>query len=113
MGAPTCVRQRDCDASPCSRPRQRKRTSVETFNLSGNLGSLFGPLVPFSGTIHLDFSDDFSGYIASPSRSPFMGAPSSIKLPDRLPSLGQSWRIQQRWRHAFVVVQCTWDVGWL
>ena len=37
-----------------------KADVVETFNLSGNFGRFFGPLVPFTGTINLDFSDDFA-----------------------------------------------------
>jgi hypothetical protein len=39
-----------------------KADVIETFNLSGNFGSLFGSPVSFTGTIHLDFSDDFSRY---------------------------------------------------
>ena len=42
-----------------------KADVIETFNLSGNFGSLFGSPVPFTGTIHLDFSDDFSSYTAT------------------------------------------------
>jgi MYXO-CTERM domain-containing protein len=37
-----------------------KADVVETFNLSGNFSSFFGPLVPFIGTIDLDFSNDFT-----------------------------------------------------
>jgi MYXO-CTERM domain-containing protein len=37
----------------------------ETFNLSGNFFTLFGSLVPFSGTIDLDFTNDFTSYTAS------------------------------------------------
>jgi MYXO-CTERM domain-containing protein len=37
-----------------------KADVVETFNLSGNFSSFFGPLVPFTGTFNLDFSNDFS-----------------------------------------------------
>jgi hypothetical protein len=37
-----------------------KADVVETFNLSGNFSSFFGPLVPFSGTVNLDFSNDFA-----------------------------------------------------
>ncbi|HEY6521623.1 MAG TPA: hypothetical protein VIZ19_19970 [Roseiarcus sp.] len=33
---------------------------VETFNLSGSFSSVFGPLVPFTGTVKLDFSNDFA-----------------------------------------------------
>jgi hypothetical protein len=40
-----------------------KANVVETFNLSGNFG--FGPLVPFTGTIDLDFTDNFASYTAS------------------------------------------------
>jgi hypothetical protein len=37
-----------------------KADVVETFNLSGNFSSFFGPLVPFNGTVNLDFSNDFA-----------------------------------------------------
>jgi hypothetical protein len=37
-----------------------KADVVETFNLSGNFGSFFGPPVPFTGVINLDFSDNFA-----------------------------------------------------
>ena len=37
-----------------------KADVVETFYLSGNFGSFFGPPVPFTGTINLDFSDNFA-----------------------------------------------------
>jgi hypothetical protein len=37
-----------------------KADVVETFNLSGNFGSFFGPPVPFTGAINLDFSNDFA-----------------------------------------------------
>jgi MYXO-CTERM domain-containing protein len=37
-----------------------KADVVETFNLSGNFSSFFGPLVPFTGTFDLDFSNDFT-----------------------------------------------------
>ena len=33
---------------------------VETFNLSGNFGNILGPLTPFTGTVKLDFSNDFA-----------------------------------------------------
>jgi hypothetical protein len=33
---------------------------AETFNLSGYFSSFFGPLVPFTGTVDLDFSKDFA-----------------------------------------------------
>ena len=42
-----------------------KADVVETFNLSGNFTSFFGPPVPFIGTIDLDFTDKFDGYTAS------------------------------------------------
>ena len=37
-----------------------KADVVETFYLSGNFGSFFGPPVPFTGAINLDFSDNFA-----------------------------------------------------
>jgi MYXO-CTERM domain-containing protein len=37
-----------------------KADVAETFNLSGNFSSFFGPLVPFTGTVDLDFSNDFA-----------------------------------------------------
>jgi hypothetical protein len=37
-----------------------KADVVETFNLSGSFNSFLGPLVPFIGTVNLDFSDDFA-----------------------------------------------------
>jgi hypothetical protein len=37
-----------------------KADVVETFNLSGYFSSFFGPLVPFTGTVDLDFSNDFA-----------------------------------------------------
>jgi len=37
-----------------------KADVVETFYLSGNFGSFFGPPVPFTGAINLDFSNDFA-----------------------------------------------------
>jgi MYXO-CTERM domain-containing protein len=39
-----------------------KADVVETFNLSGNFGSLFGSPVAYTGAIDLDFSNDFSSY---------------------------------------------------
>ena len=42
-----------------------KADIVETFNLSGNFFSFFGPLVPFTGTVNLDFTDNFASYTAS------------------------------------------------
>ena len=39
---------------------------VETFNLSGKLNTFVGPLVSFSGTFELEFSNDFSGYQYGP-----------------------------------------------
>jgi MYXO-CTERM domain-containing protein len=36
-----------------------KANVVETFNLSGYAGTMLGPLVPFTGTFDLDFSDAF------------------------------------------------------
>jgi MYXO-CTERM domain-containing protein len=38
-----------------------KADVIETFNLSG----FFGSLVPYNGTIHLDFSDNFASYTSS------------------------------------------------
>jgi hypothetical protein len=40
-----------------------KADVVETFNLSGNFS--FAPLVPYNGTIRLDFTDNFASYTAS------------------------------------------------
>jgi len=37
-----------------------KADVVETFHLSGNFGSFVGPLVPFTGTVNLDFSNNFA-----------------------------------------------------
>jgi hypothetical protein len=37
-----------------------KADVVETFNLSGSFNSFLGPLVPFTGTVDLDFSNDFA-----------------------------------------------------
>jgi hypothetical protein len=37
-----------------------KADLVETFNLSGNFGSFFGPPVAFTGAINLDFSSNFA-----------------------------------------------------
>jgi MYXO-CTERM domain-containing protein len=37
-----------------------KADVVETFHLSGSFGSIVGPLVPFSGTVNLDFSNNFA-----------------------------------------------------
>ena len=37
-----------------------KADIVETFHLSGNFGSFVGPLVPFTGTVNLDFSNNFA-----------------------------------------------------
>jgi MYXO-CTERM domain-containing protein len=45
-----------------------KANVVEVFHLSGNLTTLLGPLgplVPFSGTIDLDFTNNFASYTAS------------------------------------------------
>jgi hypothetical protein len=45
-----------------------KADVVEVFRLSGNLTTFLGPLgplVPFSGTIDLDFTNDFTSYTAS------------------------------------------------
>jgi hypothetical protein len=37
-----------------------KADVAENFNLSGYFSSFFGPLVPFTGTVDLDFSNDFT-----------------------------------------------------
>jgi hypothetical protein len=37
-----------------------KADIVETFQLSGSFGTLVGPLVPFTGTVNLDFSNNFA-----------------------------------------------------
>ena len=39
-----------------------KADVAETFNMSGNFGSLFGSPVAYTGAINLDFSNDFSNY---------------------------------------------------
>ena len=48
---------------------------VETFNLSGNFGSLFGPLVPFTGTVKLDFSNDFTNETLTSIKITVQGRP--------------------------------------
>ena len=37
-----------------------KADVAETFTLMGDVGSIFGPLTPFTGTVDLDFSNDFA-----------------------------------------------------
>ena len=42
-----------------------KADVLETFNLSGSFGNFVGPLASFSGTVNLDFTDNFASYTAS------------------------------------------------
>ena len=37
----------------------------ETFNLSGSFGNISGPLASFTGTVNLEFSNNFASYTAS------------------------------------------------
>jgi hypothetical protein len=39
-----------------------KASVIETFHLSGHVGTTFGSKLAFAGTMELDFSDDFTSY---------------------------------------------------
>ena len=68
-----------------------KANVVETFNLSGKLNTFVGPLVSFTGTFELEFSNDFSGYQYGPLSITVQGGRFSRKLRSSPPP-GQSWR---------------------
>ena len=48
---------------------------VETFNLSGNFGNILGPLTPFTGTVKLDFSNDFANETLTSIKISVQGRP--------------------------------------
>ena len=94
-----------------------KADVVETFHLSGNFGNISGPLVSFTGTINLDFSNDFAKETMKSITISVQGRPrlQPKRIPVRQP-IGRGYqRVQQRWRYARVVV-CgapVGHVGWL
>src|SRR4029077_21190269 len=67
-----------------------KADVAETFNLSGNFSSFFGPLVPFTGTVELDFSNAFAVVTLTSIEINCQGRPlfnQSVSLSDT-PSVG-------------------------
>jgi MYXO-CTERM domain-containing protein len=66
-----------------------KADVAETFILTGNFGSILGPLTPFTGTVAVDLSDDFAVETSSINISvqglPVFNQSASLSL---LPSVG-------------------------
>ena len=52
-----------------------KADVVETFHLTGSFGNISGPLVSFTGTVNLDFSNDFAEEITNSITISILGRP--------------------------------------
>ena len=118
MGEPTRVHERRCGARPVRGPgrESRRRRDVPSVRQFRHHRSV--PWLSFTGTVKLDFSNDFSELHSTNSiKISVQGRPvlfTNISL-SVSPRSGLSWRIQQHWRYARVVV-CdapVGHVGWL